>query len=216
MDVFSLTNLYFLFELTALVLSLLYLGRIRRSSIRLLPLYMLVIVVFDITAWYMRSKGISTKWINDIVIPFEFCYLLLFIRSFLTKQIIRRVVVVAVVVYLVLFIVDEFYFRNTYPRLYIRSYVAGVLALLIAVVMYVYQLLNSDKLFEFYYQPAFWICAGVLLFYLGSLPFHLAWNVTSVKFINAYLHTKGIFYFLICAMYVFFSISILCLKQREK
>jgi hypothetical protein len=119
-------------------------------------------------------------------------------------------------IYLIFFIADELLYRETYSRLYLRSYLAGVLGLLVIIIMYGYELLNSDRLFRFYKQPEFWICAGVLLFYLGTLPFHLAWNVASVKFVRAYANTKGIFYFLICTMYVFFSISILCLKPKAK
>jgi K+ transporter len=216
MNLFSLSNLYFLFELFTLMLCIIYVRKIQGSVIRYLPLYMLVIVLFDVIAFYRRSSGLPNTWINDVVIPFEFCCLMLLCRCFFAKKNFRRFTFVLVFLYLFFFVIDELFYRETYSRLYLRSYLAGVLGLLIIIVLYIYELLNSDRLFKFYRQPEFWISAGVLLFYLGTLPFHLAWNVASVKFIKAYATTKGIFYFLICTMYVFFSISILCLKPKMK
>lgn len=216
MNLFSIANIYFLFELLALLLCIIYYQRIRGSSIQLLPLFMLSIVLFDVIAFYRRFHGLGNGWINDLVIPFEMCYLMLMCRGFLTKPILRGIAVVCVVAYWVFFGIDEWLYRDTYARLYLRSYLAGVIGLLVVVVMYGYELLGSDRLFRFYKEPAFWVCAGALLFYLGTLPFHLAWNVASVKFFKAYSHTKGIFYLLICVMYTFFSVSILCLKPKAK
>jgi hypothetical protein len=216
MNFFSFPNLYFLFEVLTLLLCIVYAKRIKGSTIRLLPFYIGVIVLFDIIAFYRRFSGLPNTWINDVVIPFEFCYLMLFCQSFLAKKGLRNISLLFVFIYLIFFAADEIIYRKTYSRLYLRSYLAGVIGLLVIIVMYVYELLNSDRLFRFYRQPEFWICAGVLLFYLGTLPFHLAWNVASVKFAKAYINTKGIFYSLICIMYLFFSISILCLKPKAK
>jgi di/tricarboxylate transporter len=216
MNLISIANIYFLFELLALLLCIVYYKKIQGSSIRLLPLFMLAIVLFDIIAFYRRFQGWDNGWINDIVIPFEMCYLMWMGRLFLAKPVLRKIALICIAAYLVFFGVDEFYYRDSYARLYLRSYLAGVIGLLVIVVMYGYELLGSDKLFRFYREPAFWVCAGALLFYLGTLPFHLAWNVASVKFFKAYIHTKGIFYVLICVMYTFFSVSILCLKPKAK
>lgn len=216
MNLFSIANMYFLFELFALLLCIIYYKKIQGSSIKLLPLFMLSIVLFDLIAYYCRFQGLNNGWINDCVIPFEMCYLMLMGRSFLTKSILRNIALVCVLTYLIFFAVDELYFRDSYARLYLRSYLAGVIGLLVVVVMYGYELLGSDKLFRFYKEPAFWVCAGALLFYLGTLPFHLAWNVASVKFFKAYSNTKVIFYLLMCVMYAFFSVSVLCLKPKAK
>jgi hypothetical protein len=216
MNFFSFPNLYFLFELLTLALCILYIRRIKGSIIKFLPLYVCAIVLFDLIAFYRRWAGLTNTWINDVVIPFEFCYLMLLFQCFLAKKNLRKLVFLFFFIYLIFFVADEIIYRETYSRLYLRSYLAGVIGLLIIIVMYGYELLNSDKLFRFYRQPEFWICAGVLLFYLGTLPFHLAWNIASVKFAKAYINTKGIFYSLICIMYLFFSISILCLKPKTK
>ncbi len=216
MNFISFSNLYFLFEVLALLLCIVYAKRVKGSVIRFLPLYICAIVLFDLVAFYRRYSGLSNTWINDVVIPFEFCYLMLLFRCFLVKGNLRKIVIMFLGIYLIFFVADVVFYRETYSRLYLRSYLAGVLGLLVIIVMYCYELMNSDKLFRFYRQPEFWICAGVLLFYLGTLPFHLAWNIASVKFAKAYINTKGIFYSLICIMYLFFSISIVCLKPKTK
>jgi len=216
MSLFAAANIYFLFELTTLILCFVYITRINNSVIKPLPFFMLAIVLFDIIAWYRRAAGLPNGWINDVVIPFEFCFLMLLCRGFLVKKTLKQAALLPILIYLLFFILDEIIYRETYARLYLRSYLAGVIGLLIVCVLYGYELLGADKLFRFYREPAFWISAGVLLFYLGTLPFHLAWNIASVKFVKAYVNTKSIFYFLICAMYSFFSISILCLKPKTR
>jgi hypothetical protein len=216
MVLFSVENIYLMFELLTLSMAIAFWGRLRGSSIRHLPLFILAIVLFDAAALWRRSNGLPNGWINDVVIPFEFLYLMALCRGFLDRKALRMAALLPITVYLLLFVADEFFFRQSYARLYLRSYVAGVMGLLVITVLYGYELLNSDRLFRFYQEPAFWVSAGVLLFYLGTLPFHLAWNITSVNFLHAYINTKNILYFLICVMYTFFSIGILCLKPKAK
>jgi di/tricarboxylate transporter len=216
MSFFSTNNLYFWFELLTLLLCIVHNKKIQGSSIRLLPLFMLAIVLSDLVGFYRQTQGLSNGWINDLTIPFEFCFMMFLCRGFLAKRALRNIALLGVLIYLLFFAADEIFYRGTYARLYLRSYLVGVIALLVTIVMYGYELLASDRLFVFYRESAFWICAGALLFYLGTLPFHLAWNVASVKFFKAYSNTRGIFYLLMCVMYIFFSVSILCLKPKTR
>jgi hypothetical protein len=215
-NLFSAADIYLFFELLALALCIAYRKTIQNSALRQLPWYILAIVLFDAIGIYRRWQGLSNNWLNDVAIPLEFCFLMLLCRNFIVKKSLRKASLLPVLLYLVVFLADELLYRKTYARLYLRSYLTGVIGLLAVIIMYGYELLGSSRLFRFYQEPAFWICAGVLLFYLGTLPFHLAWNITAVRFMQAYVHTKGIFFFLICVLYSFFSIGILCLKPKAR
>ncbi len=216
MKLFTTANMYMLFEVTALVIAIIYSKRILRSNIKALPLYLLVIVLFDVVAYYRRSQGLGNAWINDVVIPFEFCYLILMYRSFVSRTWMKNAAFLLVGLYLLFFVLDEFVYKAGYTRLYLRSYVTGVITLMVMVLLYGYELLNSEKLFKYYKQPEFWLSVGILLFYLGTLPFHLAWNITAIKFVKTYNSMKFIFYSMLCTIYFFFAISMLCLKPTAK
>jgi hypothetical protein len=209
-------NLYFVFEAIVLLLSILFWKKIRSTNISLLSIYVLLIFICDMYAFYRKANGQSNFWINDIVIPFEFLFLSFYYYKTSKKPLIRKTIIILAASYFLVYLIDEFFYRHTYPRLYLRSYLTGVIMILIIVIMYYYELLNSQRLYKFYFEPEFWVSSGILLFYLGTLPFHLAWNISAVKFFKVYISTKNIFYILICIMYLFFSIGILCLKQKDK
>ncbi len=216
MNLFSIEYRFLIFETTAFLLCLFYFKRILNSRIKPLPFYLFMILLFDGIAYYRTQNGLDNHWINQVVIPFEFCSLLLLCRSFLSSIPLKKITPWLLLLYLTLFAADEWIYKPSYTWLYLRSYIAGVITLLVAVVLYGYDLLTSDKLNRFYQQPEFWICTGILLFYIGTLPFHLVWNFASEKFRKSFESFRPLFFNLLSLLYILFSIAVLCLKPKNK
>lgn len=215
--ILNLSNTYFLFELLTLTLSIVYWKQLKKRRLGLFPYYMIIIVICEIASFLISFFFITNIWwINSFCIPAEFIFSMLICRNLYKKKIFQQLALLTLMIYIGFFVADIIFFKETYIRLYLRSYFTGAIGLLFIVVLYGYELLNSDELLSFYREPAFWICTGLLLFYIGTLPFHLTWNVASERFVRTFLNTKVIFYVLVCLMYLSFSIGVLCLKPKAK
>jgi hypothetical protein len=56
------------------------------------------------------------------------------------------------------------------------SYTIGNIILLGLILSCLYKIIKSDDILQFRASMMFWVCLGLLFFYLGSLPFFGLWN----------------------------------------
>ena len=208
-----LREYYFWFEILAFLVSLFVWGKLQFTRLSTLPFYLAFILLMEVITFYMKlNRQMSNTIINSLLIPVEFVYLLLLLRSFLNDRRLKKVVVMIVLAYLLILTIDLLYYRETYLRLYLRSYITGVCFLVIACCFYFFEMMNSERILSFYQNPEFWLTTGVLIFYLGTLPFHIYLNTGSSKNVEILVRIKGIFYLLMCTMYIFFTIAMIRLK----
>lgn len=155
----------------------------------------------------------ASNLIEYAAIPLEFVFLYWFIIQLSQYTEKAKIFLMASLTYLMSFIIETF-FKATFEFLNI-SYTVGNLFLLILVLKCMYDFMNSNDILKFLYSPIFYICIGLLLFYLGTFPFYAIKNVLWAEF-----KTIGLKYWytamaLNCIMYCMFTISFLCHKQKS-
>jgi|GEM_PF-7000360 len=203
---------YFWFEVSTLIIAtfVTLTGKVNIPAFKTISLYMLFIVAFEIIADLLEDDRVLTSnLINRLVIPAEFAYILMFGYVLVRNKKLKKAVLVSLLLYVVMLAKDWFFPSGAKASLYVASYTAGVLALLLLCAFLYYELLNSASLFKFYKQPVFLFFTGVTIFYLGTLPIHLYWNLASSHDIPLLIKLKHLFDGLMCTMYVFFSFSML-------
>jgi hypothetical protein len=209
---------FFWFEVLALAVSLgvVIFKRDMKSPFRTVVLYMAFIVAFEIIAnMYRKDRILVIDTINRVVIPVEFLYMMFLGYFLLRSQKLRKWVLAAVAIYLLLFVKDLAFPSVGRARLLVTSYIAGVLGLTLVCAVLYYELLNSPRLEAFYREPVFWFFTGMLIFYLGTLPMHLYWNLASSRDVQLLIKLQALFNTLMCIMYVFFSVSMLSLLWKK-
>jgi hypothetical protein len=217
MTLTQLGQLYIYTGAIIIVVACIYFKALKKSNIVTLPLYILVITLLGKYAEYLPQNTPSYRALfNWLIIPLEFLYFLGLYLAFTQNGKIKKMILALCAVYITSFFVDLLFFIKEYNYLYWRSYIVGVVVLLVLVVSYFYELLNSERLFTFYRVPEFWISTGVLLFYLGTLPFHFFWNAAAKDFVTAFFSNKRNFYILLYLMHLCFVISIICLQWKKK
>lgn len=217
MTLTQLARLYPYFTLIIVLAALLHFNTLKKSSIGTLPVYMTVVTLLNLYAASMLKKGHDTTGLfNLLVIPMEFFYFFGLFLLLCRRSKIRMLIIILAAIYAASFLADLLIFKNEYAYLYRRSYTTGALVLFVLALVYYYELLNSERLLGFYRDPGFWISTGLLLFYLGTLPFHMTWNYTADSFLKAFYTNKFNFYFLMYLMYTCFLTSIICLRWKKK
>ncbi|PHQ62526.1 MAG: hypothetical protein COC08_00530 [Maribacter sp.] len=90
------------------------------------------------------------------------------------------------------------------------TFVVGALFTLVATLFHFWQLLYSDQILVIQYKLSFWISAGLLLFYMGMVPFML---------LSRYFELAGASYYILiislnCILYGCYIIGFLWTKEK--
>jgi hypothetical protein len=114
----------------------------------------------------------------------------------------------AIVEALSLFKTDGYFFNSV-------SYMIANVIMLANILRYFYQLSKSDRILVFYQERMFWVCLGLLIFWLGALPFFGIFN-----YLLKHFHAIFIIYFNVILifnylMYTCFLVSFLW-TERER
>lgn len=218
MSIIVIREYYFWFEVIALLIAttVVLKGAAKGTGFRTVPIYLGFIIMWDIIANLLRDDRILvTNIINRLVIPAEFIYILLLGYRILESKKLRQWILAGLTIYLLLFAKDWAFPSAGKARLYVISYTVGVMSLVLLCAFSYYELLNSNQLFTFYRQPVFWFLTGVIIFYLGTLPIHLYWNLAATHDRTLLIKLKHLFDTLMCIMYFFYSISMLCFLWKK-
>ncbi len=178
--------------------------------------YLISIFLLEVSARILviyNMKKYASYLVEYIAIPLEFIFLYWFIIQLSKYHKKSKIFLMVLSPYMISFIIETF-FKATFEFLNI-SYTVGNLFLLILVLKCMYDFLNSNDILKFLYSPVFYICIGLLLFYLGTFPYYAIKNVLWAEFKTVGLKYWYVAMALNCLMYCMFTISFLCSKQKS-
>ena len=197
------------FELAAAVTGIGYWSKWKNSPVKYFIIYLAVIAAAEFTGNMMGNANLSVLknyWYKLFVLPFEFLFLAFFFWKHVVSGPGKNLIPVMALIYAGSFIIEGLFLD--YPTLPFSSFsysIANIL-LLLMIIMYYKRLVNSEKLIFFYKEPFFWIVTGLLIFYLGSFPYYLLFNMLVNKFYEEiYLPFQVI---VICLNYIMYAIFI--------
>ena len=158
------------------------------------------------------NKKYDVSIINQIAVPFEILFINWFFYKTLNNK--RRAVTIAgTLVYCSAWIIEKteismkgYYFDSL-------SYTIANLFILIYLILFFVEFVQSEKLLHFKQEAAFWIASGMLLFYLGTFPFYGLYNELA-KNINLFIALAWGATALNYGMYILFSIGLTWGKPR--
>lgn len=148
------------------------------------PLFLLLLACLDFCGGYLKNNA---GYYSFIVIPFQILfYIWLFYKESLVD---KKLVWACTFFYLMSFLIQEFAFKDTKTVFDSFSYSIGNIALLILILHYFFRLSTSDKILQFQHEKMFWVSVGLLVFWLGSLPYFGLLN-----YLDKYYHTVLVTY----------------------
>jgi hypothetical protein len=216
-------GLYF-FELLACVMGFVYWKKIKNTYWKWFPIYLAVIVLLELTGKFLieflddpsrsindperyRGTNINAGLYRYFGIPIQFLFFFwLFWRYFSNKKEYRWPMIGAAIYVLswfaemLLFQKQQFWFMSF-------SYTIGNIVLLVLIILFFVRFINSENILKYKQSMMFWVCFGLMAFYLVTFPFYALRNTLwksnrSVFYIYSYV-SMGLDYL----MYIFFTIS---------
>lgn len=208
-------NLIKYFELAAALVGFLYYNKLRGSFWRFFPFFLLTLFLFEcLGLWMSENKIHNNDLYKYVVEPFIF-----FAYSYLFKKILpnnfSKFIYVGFVVYTCSLLAEVTILASLHP--YYSSFSLSVINVffLIYVLKYYIELVKSEQILTFYNQLEFWFCSGVLIFYLGCLPYFSLYNLIVANFYNSiFIPYSWVFVGLNYIMYLLFIVGFIWNKKK--
>ncbi len=195
-------------ELSACITGFLYWKKIKNSFWRWFPVYLGVIFLTEITGEYFLYElhdletNIAIYSYFGIPLQFFFLYWLFYQHFKNTKN--SKWPLLSAAIYSFCWLGDTFFFDMLFDSF---SYTIGCTLLLILLLIYFIKFLNSRQLLSYKFSMMFWVCLGVLIFYIGALPFfglRTVYYSQFPEFFYVYWYVQFVLNYL---MYISFCIS---------
>jgi len=204
-------------ELTACITGIIFWVKIKNSFLKWFPVYLGFIVLAEQSGnWlhYIKEDQIKGNLITYFVIPVEFLFFYWVYYKTAVTDSGRRLVIYCTGIYAAGFILDLLFFIGKEYYFMSFSYCIGNLALLIIIIAFFIQFAKSDKIIHFKTELLFWISLGLLIFYLGTLPYFGLLLLLYDEYREVYYVYSNLMFVCNCIMYSLFSIGFICTKPN--
>jgi hypothetical protein len=214
---------YFLFYLSPEFMAIAFLGSLTlyfqpnmESYLRFFPLFLfmslIVETISDYEAYYQRNNVL----LNNLFTVFVFCFYFFTFREILLSPKIKKIVLYILLAYPLLSLTNIFLVQK--PGVFhSMTYSLGCLLVVAISIYYFWELFQQTHNVNLARQPAFWICTGLLFYYVCSFPlFGLLNFIQSAKYNNIVRNLIIVLNILTGLLYLSFTIAFLCrLKIRK-
>jgi len=179
--------------LLILFVSFYFRGKIQGNKLLNYFIYFLIYSLFtEILGFYIGVyKRINTFYIyNTWNLVNHFFYLFFFYKLIQNKRKKRALILISIC-YLIFTLITILFFRNFYNQPFINNIIIGSFIIVIAIMFYFMELLNSDVILNLKYSLFFWISLGIFLFNIGFIP---------IVVIGEYISFTGVFRYVTYAL----------------
>jgi hypothetical protein len=200
-------------EFIAVIIGVIKLNSLKNSYWKWFVFYLMYIFVYEIISFHLSNNlGISIrKYLALVQIPIEFIffYWLYAFQSLKNKKLFWSLTII----YLFSLIIEYNLTTKLFTFKSLNNTI-GTLLLLILVFLEFIKQIKSDTILNFKQNKMFYINTGVILFYIGNMPFFGLYS-SILKFPDIW--NSYYVYFLVsnCIMYLLFAASFIWGKHRS-
>ena len=149
-------------------------------------LYILLLgLVTESTAYYVGfySNYRNTFPVNNLYNLLSFTAYFFLFRSFVQSKIKKRIILGVFISFISFAIFNFTFIYHTILKYHLNSWVYGGFCFIIVIIIYLFDLLNTDIIHKVKNVLLFWVSIGNLLFFIGFLPVYV---------LSVYLNYNGI------------------------
>jgi hypothetical protein len=198
-------------ELLACIAGFINWKKIRHTYWKWFPVYLAVIVLTEVTAECIMYIGKNQALNADIYrffgIPIQFLFFFWLIAQYLKPYKENKWPLYAAAIYILSWFADFFYFSERNILFQSFSYTMANALLLVLIILFFIKFMNSNEILNYRSSMMFWVCLGLLIFYLGTFPFYGLRNTLYKSFRSIFDVYWYISFILDYLMYVLFAIA---------
>jgi hypothetical protein len=203
------------FELAAAVAGFYYMNKWRKTCWQWFAYFLLFTLLTELLAKYMYFQP-ALKPNNYMVyryanIPVTVLFFLWVLQQAFISTLLRKLVGLAAMIYIAVWLMEQWWF-TTFVKSSSLSMGIGFLEILFFAIVWLIKLVRSQQVLHFKKNMYFWFTAGLLIFYIVTLPFQ-------VFRVELYRNNPDIlmayWYFTFIFNYIMYSFFILGFKWAE-
>jgi hypothetical protein len=208
------------FELLAGVIGLITWGRVSGHYLQKFSFVFVLVILFEFAGLYTGMHPDLEKY-NPMIyryfgtpLLFIFFYWLYYNYLKLYKK--QAFAIIVTLSYVLAWLFEEVYkVKNLWFWFPSFSFGVGAIGILVLLVVYFLNFINTDDIISYKKQPMFWISIGLFLGYVIIIPLYILRNTLSNDQKELFIFYWKFGNVLTSLMYVFFAISFLCTKRKS-
>lgn len=206
------------FELTAFITGVVYWNKVRYTYWRWLVFYLGAIFSTEMLGKYVGYDLKNPQLNADIYfffgIPVQFIFLFFLFYKWFGIRKDRLIPIVGLILYAVAWVADLLWFREKKMWFSSISYLIGNLVLSFTLIVFFLRFMNSNEVVGFRTSMIFWLSIGLLIFYIGTLPFYGLRNFWYYNHENLFYIYWDTTFILGSLMYLFFAFAFIWGKLK--
>jgi hypothetical protein len=178
------------------------------------PLFLLATLIAESLGSYLYSIHQDNVYIYNFFTVFEFCFYLWVIRCIIINIRIKTIITVSIVLYVAVAVINILFILKP-GNFHATTYSVGCLLIVIFCSYYFFELFKFPKSDKLQYNPAFWICSGLLFFYCCGFPLYALinlWGDISNLMVENFTRIVTI---LNIFLYSLFTIAFICNRRKK-
>ncbi|WP_132065776.1 hypothetical protein [Aquimarina spinulae] len=161
--------------LTAIVATIYYYKYKNTHVLKYFIFLLWYVAINEIIGLYIRSENWDNVLLINIYNVINFTYILILYRSYLNEKKSKKIALILCITYLIIFIINGFY-ENYFIKFQSIPYIIAAFAVIITISLYFREILNSEKVLNAKRNLLFWISVGLLIYFVGNIPFRILRN----------------------------------------
>ncbi|MGB8190776.1 MAG: hypothetical protein WCF67_02600 [Chitinophagaceae bacterium] len=205
------------FEILACVTGFVYWSKWRHSYWKWFPVYLAVIVLVELTGkylWLNENIELNISLYKYFGIPVQFLFYFWLFNKYFRSYKENKWPAIGAAIYIISALVDVIYLNKEKFWFSSFSYMVGNIILVVLIMIFLIRMTASGDLLEYKTNLMFWVCIGLLIFYLGTLPFYGLRNYLFAEYHEVFRKYWYIQFGFGYLMYISFVIGFVCSRQR--
>ncbi len=163
-------GLHLYFQISSLLLVLVFYKQKRdKLLLYFIPFLFITVFVELIGTWYL-SKGIRNYWMFNVFTTFEFLFYTFLFYSYFKKPFFKKIILYFMPFFTLAVVLNILLIQGFNKTFNTYTFLLGSFFIVIFCCCFFYESVLPDKIDQqLSKQPFFWICSGLLIFYLGSV-----------------------------------------------
>jgi len=183
------------------------------SFLKYFPPFLMTTLLVEVLGAWLNRTGRDNLLLYNFFTSFEFSLYLWIISLIIINRTAKKVMRIAMVVYFLIAIINILFLQK--KVFHTVTYAFGCLVIAVVCIYYFLELFRLPRSVRLSSSPAFWICSGLLFFYICGFPLFGLFNYWSgisklvVKNFGEILTILNVF------LYSLFTLAFLCIRTRR-
>lgn len=163
-------------ELITAIIGTVYLYKYKHTCLKYFLVLIWYVVFNEFLGFFLKANGI----INNVVIYniyhlINFSFLFLLYKTYVKNSIHKKLIKYFWIIFIISFF-GNMYYQNYLKQAITIPFIVAALLLILSIVFYFSEILNSNKVLNINKNLLFWISIGLLLYHFGKIPTRIMRN----------------------------------------